>query len=64
MDEVQVTVSPSPTGDRQWAGRPVPVQPVLPVVSSDETGEGWGDALDEQDDDARLLREVPPHHVG
>jgi hypothetical protein len=37
-------------------------RPVLPTVSSDETGEGWGDWREGADDDERFLREVPPHH--
>lgn len=38
---------------------------VLPDVSTDETDIGWGDLPDEPGgDDERILREVPPHHVG
>lgn len=38
---------------------------VLPNVSTDETDIGWGDLPDEPGgDDERILREVPPHHVG
>lgn len=37
-------------------------RPLLPSVTSDETGVGWGDWREEQDDDERFLREVPPHH--
>ena len=37
-------------------------RPLLPGVTSDETGVGWGDWREEQDDDERFLREVPPHH--
>jgi hypothetical protein len=38
-------------------------EPVLPSVSADESGVGWGDWREEEgDDDERFLREVPPHH--
>ncbi|HEX5493787.1 MAG TPA: hypothetical protein VFX70_04335 [Mycobacteriales bacterium] len=37
---------------------------VLPDVSTDETDVGWGDLPDGSGDDERILREVPPHHVG
>jgi hypothetical protein len=37
-------------------------EPVLPSVSADESGVGWGDWREEGDDDERFLREVPPHH--
>jgi hypothetical protein len=36
--------------------------PVLPDTTSDERDLGWGDTA--EDDDERLLREVPPHHGG
>jgi hypothetical protein len=35
---------------------------VLPALTSDESDAGWGDWREEQDDDERLIREVPPHH--
>jgi hypothetical protein len=35
---------------------------VLPSGTSDESGVGWGDWREEQDDDDRFLRDVPPHH--
>ena len=35
----------------------------LPLTTSDEQDTGWGERP-EQDDDERLLREVPPHHGG
>jgi len=34
---------------------------VLPTVSRDETGEGWGDESGARDDDW-YRRERPPHH--
>lgn len=37
--------------------------PVLPDVTTDESGHGWGERLDD-DDDERFLRELPPHHLG
>ena len=36
-------------------------RPVLPDVTDDETGVGWGEEPAE-DDVERLLRERPPHH--
>jgi hypothetical protein len=35
-------------------------EPVLPAQSEEETGIGWGEAP-EPDDDERLRRERPPH---
>jgi hypothetical protein len=35
-------------------------KPVLPAQSTDETGIGWGEAP-ESDDDERLRQERPPH---
>ncbi len=35
-------------------------KPVLPAKSADETGIGWGEAP-EPDDDERLSSERPPH---
>jgi hypothetical protein len=35
-------------------------KPVLPERSEDETGIGWGDAP-EPDDDERLRQDRPPH---
>jgi hypothetical protein len=35
--------------------------PVLPDQTSDDTDSGWGDQPG--DDDARLLEELPPHHI-
>jgi hypothetical protein len=37
-----------------------PDEPLLPDVTRDETGIGWGD--DEDVDLRRLLDERPPHH--
>lgn len=39
-------------------------RPVLPDVSRDETGEGWGDDRDARDarDEEWYRRERPPHH--
>ena len=37
-------------------------EPLLPALTADESGIGWGDWREERDDDERLLREVPPHH--
>jgi hypothetical protein len=36
-------------------------EPVLPVVSRDETREAWGDEHDGRDDEW-YRRERPPHH--
>lgn len=36
-------------------------EPVLPQRSDDETDVGWGDQA--EDDDERLRREIPPHHL-
>ena len=38
-------------------------RPLLPDVTADERDIGWGDPV-EQDDDEHYLREVPPHHGG
>ncbi len=35
-------------------------KPVLPVKSADETGVGWGEAP-EPDDEERLRQDRPPH---
>jgi hypothetical protein len=35
-------------------------QPALPAQSEDETGVGWGEAP-EPDDEERLRRDRPPH---
>jgi Isochorismatase family len=40
--------------------RPTRSDPVLPAQSEDETGIGWGEAP-EPDDDERLRRDRPPH---
>jgi hypothetical protein len=45
---------PSPEPD------PPDDQPVLPERSEDETGVGWGEAP-EPDDEERLRRDRPPH---
>jgi hypothetical protein len=57
-DDGQAPVSPAP-GRRVAAPRSAGV---LPSLTSDESAAGWGDWREEQDDDDRLLREVPPHH--
>jgi hypothetical protein len=36
--------------------------PVLPDTTSDEREIGWGDDLDEIDDDDRLTDDRPPHY--
>jgi hypothetical protein len=38
-----------------------PDEPLLPDLTADETDLGWGE--DSEDDDDRLLRELPPHHL-
>jgi hypothetical protein len=53
----------SPGSERRDDGvmRPGPDdKPVLPAQSEEETGVGWGEAP-EPDDDERLVRERPPH---
>jgi hypothetical protein len=35
--------------------------PILPDQTADDTDAGWGES--EQDDDARLLDDLPPHHI-
>ena len=40
--------------------QPTRSDPVLPARSEDETGIGWGEAP-EPDDDERLRRDRPPH---
>ena len=35
--------------------------PLLPDQTEDDTDAGWGEPPD--DDDARYLDELPPHHV-
>lgn len=35
--------------------------PVLPDQTVDDTDAGWGESSD--DDDRRLLDELPPHHL-
>jgi hypothetical protein len=36
-------------------------EPVLPDQTSDDTDRGWGQHV--EDDDERLLDELPPHHL-
>jgi hypothetical protein len=36
-------------------------EPVLPDQTADDTDAGWGESAD--DDDDRLLDDLPPHHV-
>lgn len=43
-------------------GRDVPAEPVLPEVSTDERGEGWGDDADGRRDEQWYRCERPPHH--
>lgn len=48
--------------------KPAPEQRVLPDITGDEVGAGWGESPDRPDDpdgdDERYLRERPPHHDG
>lgn len=37
-------------------------QPVLPSVTRDESGEGWGDERSGERDEDWYRRERPPHH--
>ena len=37
-------------------------EPLLPDTTSDEREIGWGDDLDEIEDDERLRDERPPHY--
>lgn len=37
-------------------------EPVLPDQTSDDDPRGWGERDDDNGDDERILREVPPHH--
>ena len=61
--------APDPAGGAGPADRQGPTTsaendgPVLPAVTTDESGHGWGERL-EDDDDERFLRELPPHHLG
>ena len=60
-----MAVDPSLNGGGAVAeGWPGSSRPVLPDISTDETGEGWGESAEQDDDDARFLRELPPHHMG
>jgi hypothetical protein len=36
-------------------------EPVPPDQTADDTDQGWGDPV--EDDDDRLLDDLPPHHV-
>lgn len=47
------------TADRP-AGPATPASPALPVRAGEDTDEGWGE-LPEPSDDARYLRDKPPH---
>jgi hypothetical protein len=51
-----------PSGGPPSGGPPAGTSPVLPDVSSDEDGVGWGDWREEREDDERFIREIPPHH--
>ena len=35
----------------------------LPEQTSDDTDVGWGEQQEPDDDDERLVNEVPPHHL-
>jgi len=35
----------------------------LPEQTSDDTDVGWGEQREPEDDDERLVNEVPPHHL-
>ncbi|TCM47633.1 hypothetical protein EV644_11632 [Kribbella orskensis] len=37
-------------------------EPLLPDQTSDDDPRGWGERGSDNDDDERILREVPPHH--
>jgi hypothetical protein len=38
-------------------------EPLLPDQTSDDDPRGWGESgSDSNEDDERILREVPPHH--
>ena len=49
-----------PTQTTRASADDVDDEPVLPAQSEEETGIGWGEAP-EPDDDERLRRERPPH---
>jgi hypothetical protein len=56
----------TPAAVRKDTARPVPVdhRPVLPTAA-DESDIGWGDLpAGPSADDERILRELPPHHMG
>lgn len=53
-DGLDPSREPAPSGSEST--------PVLPDVTADEIAQNWGEPA--EDDDERLLREVPPHHLG
>ena len=53
-----------PSSDQQTGQQPVSTdakRALLSDVPADETDVGWGESP--ADDDDRILREVPPHHL-
>jgi hypothetical protein len=40
-----------------------PEEPVLPDQTRDDTDAGWGESEVGDDDDRRLIEDLPPHHV-
>ncbi len=36
---------------------------LLPEQTADDTDAGWGESVENDDDERRLLDEKPPHHV-
>ncbi len=66
--EVAMTSAGTGSADRSGRGEPCPEDRVLPDITGDEAGAGWGELPDRPDDrhgdDERYLRERPPHHEG
>ncbi|HEY9474841.1 MAG TPA: hypothetical protein VIS06_13440 [Mycobacteriales bacterium] len=55
---------PARSGRNTYRPAPVDRRPVLPI-SADESDIGWGDLpAGSSADDERILRELPPHHMG
>lgn len=57
------TTDDGPAAIRDVAAAVRDEPPVLPRVTRDEAGEGWGERPSPDDDDF-YLRERPPHHEG
>lgn len=53
--------TPTPAPEPRDDPRPADDSPMIPSRSADDSDTGWGDERGDDNDD-RLLRDVPPHY--